>query len=125
MNIKELLKVTSTMIMSRMTTTKKHDLNMTSIIANLLVYRATWHQHNLEHLSKKGVSEKFITAREAAALIKDGATVISTGIGACARCSIMYWAVRDRYLQKGHPKGLTWIVVAGVGCKWRREPSKS
>ena len=114
MNIKELLKVTSTMIMSRMTT-KKHDLNMSATVGNLLLYRATWNRHDLDHRTKKNVSKKFVTAREAAALIKDGATVISTGIGACARCSIMYWAVRDRYLQKGHPKGLTWIVVAGVG----------
>ena len=62
---------------------------------------------------------KFMTGRQAAELIADGACVLSNGIAANARCSIFYYAIRDQFLHSGHPKDLTWIAVAGQGARGR------
>jgi propionate CoA-transferase len=62
---------------------------------------------------------KFMTGWQAAELITDGACVLSNGIAANARCSIFYYAIRDKFLHSGHPKDLTWIAVAGQGARGR------
>jgi propionate CoA-transferase len=52
-------------------------------------------------------------------MIPDGACVISCGISGNARCSIFFWAVRERFEQSGYPKELTWISVGGQGGRSR------
>lgn len=49
---------------------------------------------------------KFITAKEAAELIPDGATVALAGMGLSGWAEEIACAVRDRYKESGHPKGL-------------------
>lgn len=61
----------------------------------------------------------FISASEAAQLIPDGATVITAGMAGHARCSIFFWAVKDAYLKKKSPSGLTWITVSAQGGRGR------
>lgn len=85
------------------------------IFVRLAVYKATQSKHDLSFLPEGFNPEKFITAGKAAALIDDGATVFSAGIAAHARCSIFYWAIKDRFQKTGHPKGLTWITTAAHG----------
>ena len=60
-----------------------------------------------------------MSARAAAALIPDGACGVSCGIASNARCSILFWALRERYEQTGSPAGLSWISVAGQGGRGR------
>lgn len=48
----------------------------------------------------------FITPREAAALIPDGATVGLAGMGLSGWAEEIACAVRDRYRETGHPRGL-------------------
>ena len=62
---------------------------------------------------------KFMSGRQAVELIPDGACVISNGIAANARCSIFYYAIRNRFLQTSHPQNLTWVSVAGQGSRGR------
>jgi len=62
---------------------------------------------------------KFMTGRQAADMIPDGACILSNGIAANARCSVLYYAIRDRFFISGHPKDLTWISVAGQGARGR------
>ena len=68
--------------------------------------------HNLKN-------QKFMTGRQAADMISDGACVLSNGIAANARCSVLYYAIRNRFFKSGHPKDLTWISVAGQGARGR------
>jgi propionate CoA-transferase len=72
--------------------------------------------HNLKN-------PKFMTGRQAADLIPDGACVLSNGIAANARCSVLYYAIKDRFFKSGHPKELTWIAVAGQGARGRMSGS--
>jgi propionate CoA-transferase len=68
--------------------------------------------HNLKN-------PKFMTGRQAVEMIPDGACVLSNGIAANARCSVFYYAIKDRFLKSGHPKNLTWIAVPGQGARGR------
>jgi len=62
---------------------------------------------------------RFMTGRQAVDMIPDGACVLSNGIAANARCSVLYYAIKDRFLKTGHPRDLTWISVAGQGARGR------
>ena len=52
--------------------------------------------HNLKN-------PKFMTGRQAVEMIPDGACVFSNGVAANARCSVFYYAIKDRFLKSGHP----------------------
>ncbi len=93
----------------------KSDVNPFSAIIQLLKFRATWEQHDSDYVPDGHLSNVFMSAREAARLIPDGATVISTGIAGNSRCSTYYWAVREMFEREGKPSGLTWMVVAAAG----------
>ncbi|HOC68812.1 MAG TPA: CoA-transferase [Candidatus Hydrogenedentes bacterium] len=75
----------------------------------------TWSKHNNHYPSPVPENSKFVTAWQAAGLIQDGAVVGTSGIGGNQRCSLLYWAMRDRYRAEGHPKGLTVVCVGGQG----------
>jgi propionate CoA-transferase len=58
---------------------------------------------------------KFMSAREAVDRIPDGAVVGVSGLGAHQRASLLHWALRERFLETGHPRGLTLVNVGGHG----------
>ncbi len=58
---------------------------------------------------------EFITAREAADLIPDGATVGIAGMGLSGWAEELGCAVRDRYRETGHPRGLTLKQGSAMG----------
>lgn len=60
---------------------------------------------------------KVLTAREAADLIKDGATVTMSGFVANGIAEALNAAAEERFLETGHPKDLTLFYVAGTGNK--------
>ncbi len=90
-------------------------LEKLQMVAHVLRWRFTWSKRNLDYRPKGPVSPKFITARQAAALIPDGACVVSSGIAGNARCSAFYWAIRESFLQNGAPRDLTWMNIAAQG----------
>ena len=66
--------------------------------------------------SKENVGmRKVISAAEAAELIKDGDTVAAVTFGLAGYTEDIIFAVRDRYLKVGHPRGITFVHAAGVG----------
>lgn len=75
----------------------------------------TWKRHNNHYPSPVPENPKFMTAWQAVGLIQDGAVVGTSGIGGNQRCSLLYWAMRDRYHAEGRPKGLTVVCVGGQG----------
>ncbi|MDI6742513.1 MAG: CoA-transferase [Smithella sp.] len=91
------------------------DIKPFSSLLQMLKFRATWDERDLDYIPDGKLSPLFMSARQAVELIPDGASVISTGIAGNSRCSTYFWAVRDRYENTGKPAGLTWMVLAGVG----------
>lgn len=93
----------------------KSDVNPLGAMIQLLMFRMTWKNHDSDYLPDGNLPKVFMSAKEAVQFISDGATVISTGIAGNSRCSIYYWAVRERFERTGKPSGLTWMVVAAAG----------
>ena len=58
---------------------------------------------------------KFISAREAAQLIPDGATVAVAGMGLSGWAEEIACAIRDNYQETGHPKGLYLKQASALG----------
>jgi propionate CoA-transferase len=94
-------------------------LDKAALLAHILRWRLTWDRRDTAYLPTEKLSGKFKSARAAADMIPDGACVISCGIAGNARCSILYWAVRERFEQTGFPQALTWISVGGQGGRGR------
>ncbi|MBK7561267.1 MAG: hypothetical protein IPI68_07010 [Chitinophagaceae bacterium] len=84
-------------------------------IRHIIHWRLHWDKKDLDFHPGKNVSAKFITARQAASLIPDASTCISSGIAGNARCAVFFWAIRECFLKTGHPQNLTWINIAAQG----------
>lgn len=61
-----------------------------------------------------------VTAREAAALVPDGSTVVPGGFGCCGNPEAILSAIGRRYRETGHPRGLTLFFAAGPGDRGER-----
>jgi propionate CoA-transferase len=94
-------------------------LDRAGLIAHLLRWRLTWDRRDTGYRPPGPLSDKFRSARDAMELLTDGATVISCGIASNARCSVFFWALRERFERTGRPGGLTWISVAAQGGRGR------
>jgi len=94
-------------------------LDKAALLAHILRWRLTWNRRDTAYLPAEKLPDKFKSARAAADMISDGACVISCGIAGNARCSILFWAVRERFEQTGFPQALTWISVGGQGGRGR------
>ena len=64
---------------------------------------------------------KFVTAEAAAALIRDGDTVaLIGGGGGLVEATCLHAAIEQRFLETGHPRGLTVIHSLGIGDRKAR-----
>lgn len=75
----------------------------------------TWKKHDSHYPSPVPDNPKFMTAWDAAGLIQDGAVIGTSGIGGNQRCSLMYWAIRERFDAERHPRDLTVVCIGGQG----------
>jgi propionate CoA-transferase len=89
------------------------------LVGEIIAWRLHWDRRDLDYHPGPDFSDKFVTARQAAEFIPDGATAISSGMAGNSRCSAFFWAIRERYEDQGHPRGLTWISVGGQGSRGR------
>jgi len=89
------------------------------VLSRLVRWRLSWDKRDTGFRPAGLDCPKFVSAKTAAELITDGATVVSCGLAANARCSIFFWAVRERFERAGHPAGLTWISVGAQGGRGR------
>jgi len=94
-------------------------LNRAGLLAHILRWRLTWDRRNTAYLPSESLPGKFKSARDAMDMIPDAACIISCGIASNARCSIFYWALRERFEQDACPHGLTWISIGGQGGRGR------
>ena len=58
---------------------------------------------------------KFVTAAQAAELIEDGATLAVAGMGLSGWAEEIACAIRDRYKETGHPKGINLKQASALG----------
>jgi propionate CoA-transferase len=89
------------------------------LAARIVFWRLTWARRNLDYRPAGSLDARFMTAREAVRLIPDGACGLSTGMAGNARCSTLFWAIREAFEAHGHPRGLSWIAVGGQGGRGR------
>ena len=87
---------------------------MSKTVARLLYFRLTWTKRDLDYLPP-GLGPKFVSARQAAKMIPDGATLTIGGFTSIGRASIFYWAIREDFEQSGHPRNLTVIGTCPQG----------
>jgi propionate CoA-transferase len=87
--------------------------------AATLVRLARWGlamaRHDTRCPSPVPENSKFMSPRDAVRLIRDGAVVAISGLGAHQRASILYWALREVFAESGHPRGLTVVNIGGHG----------
>ena len=86
-----------------------------SLLAEIIGWRLHWDRRDLVSTPGAGASGKFVTGREAAAMIADRSTVITCGMAGNARCSAFFWAISEAYRASGHPRDLTWLSVGAQG----------
>ena len=72
-------------------------LDRTRLLAHILRWRLTWNRRDTRYLPPEKLPEKFTSARAAVDAIPDGACVVSSGFAGNARCSIFFWALRERF----------------------------
>jgi len=84
-------------------------------LALMAKVRLTWHRHDSNYAFHLPGNPKFISAREAAGLIPDGAVLATSGLGANQRPSILYWTIREAFEATGHPRDLTIMSTGGQG----------
>lgn len=89
------------------------------LAARIVRWRLTWARRNLDYKPRGKLDARFITAREAARLVPDGACCLSTGMAGNARCSTLFWAIRENFQAEGRPRNLSWVAVGGQGGRGR------
>ena len=85
------------------------------ILAHLLHWRLTWNRRNTHYRFTVPGCDKFMGARDAVKLIRDGDVVATSGLGSSQWPSILYWAIREMYKETGHPRGITVVSIGGQG----------
>jgi propionate CoA-transferase len=89
------------------------------LAARIVYWRLTWSRRDLDYRPSGDLDARFMTAREAARLVPQGACCLSTGMAGNARCSTFFWAIRECFQASGRPRDLTWIAVGGQGGRGR------
>lgn len=89
------------------------------LASRIVRWRLTWSRRDLDYRPPGDLDARFMTAREAARLVPDGACCLSTGMAGNARCSTLFWAIRENFQAEGRPHDLTWIAVGGQGGRGR------
>ena len=90
-----------------------------AIQAHVVKWRLSWARRDVDYPSPAPENPLFRTARQAAAMIPDGAVVATSGLGGNQRSSLMYWAIRERFEATRHPANLTIVCVGGQGGRGR------
>ncbi len=75
----------------------------------------SWLRLDTEHPSPVPGNPRFMSPRDAAALVQDGHVVAVSGVAGQQRSSVVYRAIRERFERQGHPANLTVVNVGGHG----------
>ncbi len=72
-------------------------------------------RRNTHYPSPVPDNPRFLSPLEAAERIPDRAVVAVSGLGGTQRASILFWAIREAFETRGHPRNLTLINLGGHG----------
>jgi len=90
-------------------------LTKLAIRLHVIHWRLTWAKHDSHHPPPVKDNPKFMTAWQAIDLVKNGAVIATSGIGGNQRCSLMYWAMREKFQAEKRPANITIVSVGGQG----------
>ncbi len=90
-------------------------LTKIELLYRIAKWRATWDWRNTKKAVRVPGNPKFMGAREAVAMIKDGAVIATSGLAGNARASFIWWAIKEMFQETGHPCNLTIVSVGGQG----------
>lgn len=94
-------------------------LTKARLFTHFIHWRLTWDRRNTHYRFTMPGNPKFMGARDAVKLIKDGSVVGITGLGSNMRACILYWAMRELYQETGKPRNLTFLAPGGFGGRGR------
>jgi propionate CoA-transferase len=89
------------------------------VVSSLVRVGLTWLWHDTRYASPVPDNPRFMSPHAAAGLIGDEDVVAVSGLGGNQRASILFWAIRERFAERGHPANLTVINLGGHGGRGR------
>jgi len=94
-------------------------LHKLQMLAQVIKWRMTWDKKDLDYRVRGIDNPKFMSPREAAKHIPDNCVLFTSGMAGNTRPSVIYWAIRDRFLTEQHPRGITHVTVGAQGSRGR------
>jgi propionate CoA-transferase len=88
-----------------------------SVMKSALTWALNKGKIDLDYMPVGVNSAKFMTGRQAARNIPDGAVIVGCGMTASMRPAACYHLVRDSFQRTGHPANITWISAGGAGAR--------
>jgi propionate CoA-transferase len=92
-------------------------LTRSSLLAQLGAWRASWALRQTRFGPRVEGNPRFMSARDAADLVPDGAVVMTSGLGGNALPSLLYAGLREAFEETGHPRDLTLVATGGTGAR--------
>lgn len=89
------------------------------LVYHIIRWRLFWSKRDTRHVYNAPDNPKFMSARDAVGLIKDGAVIATSGLAGNQRQAIMYWAIQEMFRETGHPNNLTLVCTGGQGGRGR------
>ena len=90
------------------------------LLLDVARWRVSWHFRNTDYSFTVPGNEKFMGPREAIRrFVRDGDVVGFSGLGGNQHVTILYCAIRDCFLESGHPRDLTVLCIGGMGGRGR------
>lgn len=95
-------------------------LTKARLLIHIARWRAGWYRQNTQFAVTVPGNPKFMGPRDAVReCIQDGDVIGISGLGGNQRVSMLYWGIRDVFLETGHPRDLTAVAIGGIGGRSR------
>jgi len=92
-------------------------LTKARLLHHIIRWRLTWAKRDTRYRYAVPGNAKFMSARDAVALIKDGAVIATSGLAGNQRAAVMYWAIREVFDETRHPANITLMCTGGQGSR--------
>ena len=95
-------------------------VNNAKILFDVARWRMSWYFRNTDYSYRLKSNPKFMGPMDAIqSLVRDGDVVGFSGLGGNQHVTILYCALRDSFLNTGHPRDLTVVAIGGMGGRGR------
>ena len=90
-----------------------------SLLWQLAVWRWNWYRFDTHKTYEVAGNPKFMSARDAVRLIKDGSVVAYSGIAGNTWTTVINFAIKELFQEEAHPCDLTVLAIAALGARGR------